>query len=201
MTLNAVLLFLLAQIGPVFPGPGTPHATGDTVTFLDSFSGSGALSGNWSVVSAATPYGGTIVQASGVAQNSASYKNVTEIVTGISFPRNQFAQNTVVTRTNGQTWLCILMDTSGNGYCAYGASIWKATAGTLANLGGSGAPAAGDAWELASDSAGHLVTYKNGAQQSTVTDTTWTSGYPGIYTVGSASVKDPQVSNFAAGVH
>jgi hypothetical protein len=148
-----------------------------------------------------TNLGASLQKNAGVTQIDAAWHGAAEIVTGTSFPRNQFAQATIVTKTDGQPWLCILMDTSGNGYCAFGASIWKFTAGSGTSLVGGSGVVAGEVWKFASDSAGHLTTYKNATQQSTVTDTTYTSGSPGLWLAAIAVPANQQVGSFTAGTH
>jgi hypothetical protein len=95
-------------------------STGGGCPFTDSFPGTGALNGSWTSVSGAFLGSGTIVQASGHAQVSATGNKSVAIVTGggCTFPADQYAQ-VAVTETEGKVMAMVRADSSGDGYGVY----------------------------------------------------------------------------------
>ena len=203
-----VLLPLLAMGGRqqgMGPGPGMPASSGGGCAnpFSDSFSGSGALSSCWSVV-ASVSGSYYIVQASGVATQDTDFASAMEIVSGGSFPRNQYAQYTITTDVVADgpiAQVCVEMSTSGNGYCYGTSGMSKYTAGSSTRIDPYTCPttfAAGNVIEISITSAGVITGYLNGTAGCTVTDTTYTSGYPGMY-FSASHPTGLAVSSFSAG--
>jgi hypothetical protein len=180
--------------------------------FIDSFSGSGALSASWSVATSETSSGYSLVKASGVVQNSAIGVHATEIVTGSSctFPEDQYAQATIQALDSSSAdgiSLAVLMTTTGNGYrfVAFGGggapiiSRDTAGAGTTLLTCGSTIPV-GAVMRLTVSGSGSgqtLTAYVNGTQVCAVVDSTYTSGYPGIR-IGTGSATNVNQMEFGS---
>ena len=159
--------------------------------YSDNFPGLG-LSGNWTCYTTST-WGVPSVGSSAVYNFQGGATNRTSLCgsTGGSFGANQTSQATV--GTHGGTnyafqGVCIhVTPASGNGYCWNGATtgssdVVRIAAGVPTNIGGyCGATyTAGDVIKIANVGSSISV-YKNGVQQcSSVTDSTYTTGYPGF---------------------
>jgi len=143
-----------------------------------------------------------LVTNSGVVQPSATFRNATAIVTGCPFSPNTYIQATIVTiGSNSTIRLCLNLNSSGNGYCAafdYWGDIFKYTggSGTGLSVGGSCSITAGSVIKL-SLSGTTYTTSVNGSNCATATDSTYTSGSPGIF-LASDSANAPQLSTFTA---
>jgi hypothetical protein len=144
------------------------------------------------------------VQASGVATEDTDFATPMEIVSGGSFPRNQYAQYTITTfvlADSAVAKVCVEMSTSGNGYCYGSNGIVEYTAGSGTRIDPYSCPtsfAAGNVIKISITSAGVITGYLNGTAGCTVTDTTYTSGYPGMY-LSADHPTDLAVSSFSAG--
>jgi hypothetical protein len=156
--------------------------------YSDNFPGLG-LSGNWTCYFAAT-WGQPSVGSNSVYNLQGSPTNLTSLCgyTGGSFGANQTSQATV--GANGGTsyesqGVCIHVNpASGNGYCWNGATtdVVRIAAGVPTNIGAyCGATyTAGDVIKI-SNTGSSISVFKNGLQQcSSVTDSTYTTGYPGF---------------------
>jgi len=149
---------------------------------LDSFSGSGALSANWSAVA----NNGSIVQASGKAVPSVSGGAGMAAYTGVSFNANQYSQFVFVTSgTSGNnTGPCVRMTTSGNGYCYLadiGEIYWLTNGSGSGNLTSScPIPANGDTIQLSVT--GTTLTCKDvtTSTSASVINTTYANGDPAM---------------------
>ena len=162
-----------------------------TAGYNDNFPGS-SLSGNWTCYTTGT-WGQPSVGSNSVSSAVGGSSNVNSLCgyTGGSFGANQTSQATV--GTNGGTGyqdqgVCIhVTPASGNGYCWNGATtgssdVVRIAAGVPTNIGGyCGATyTAGDVIKIANVGSSISV-FKNGVQQcSSVTDSTYTTGYPGF---------------------
>jgi hypothetical protein len=195
------------------------QGTNTSPCFVDSFSGSGPLSSSWSSI-ANLSYQAVINQASGVAELATQGNWLAGAIvsgSGCTFTEDQYATATVSAYTgNAQLELLALMNSSGNGY----AVIYKTSLGSSANeiskiTGGSpsslvgycGTPVAGDVVKLAITGTGSgqtLTVYINHASagfvaQCSTTDSTYTSGYPGVVLYSSDNnATDVQISGFGA---
>ena len=152
----------------------------------DNFPGS-SLSANWTfIVGSSGDYtvsGGYIYpHAAGSEQ---FYCNAT------SFPRAQCSSVTIGTPSTHGAGAAVLVTASG-GYIAgagmggaKGITKYTASGDAYASLStGSQAWTAGDVLKLCSDNAGNLTEYRNGVSISTASDTTWTTGEPGVFGYG-----------------
>jgi len=162
-----------------------------TAGYNDNFPGS-SLSGNWTCYTTGT-WGQPSVASNSVSSAVGGSSSVNSLCgyTGGSFGANQTSQATV--GTNGGTGyqdqgVCIhVTPASGNGYCWNGATtgssdVVRIAAGVPTNIGGyCGATyTAGDVIKIANVGSSISV-FKNGVQQcSSVTDSTYTTGYPGF---------------------
>ena len=162
-----------------------------TAGYNDNFPGS-SLSGNWTCYTTGT-WGRPSVASNSVSSSVGVSPSVNSLCgyTGGSFGANQTSQATV--GTNGGTGyqdqgVCIhVTPASGNGYCWNGATtgssdVVRIAAGVPTNIGGyCGATyTAGDVIKIANVGSSISV-FKNGVQQcSSVTDSTYTTGYPGF---------------------
>lgn len=162
-----------------------------TAGYNDNFPGS-SLSGNWTCYTTGT-WGQPSVASNSVSSAVGGSSSVNSLCgyTGGSFGANQTSQATV--GTNGGTGYQYqgvgihVTPASGNGYFWQGAAngsgqLVKITAGVPTSLGGYclAGYTAGDVIKIANVGSS-ISFFKNGVQQcSSVTDSTYTTGYPGF---------------------
>jgi hypothetical protein len=172
--------------------------------FTDNFPGSSgaALSSKWAVVSG---FGaGVFVQDGSGNAKPPAWSEGANIVSGSSctFPLDQYAQFTLTNKgvSNEQAALLVLMTSSGNGYRAFinnpynNMYIQKCTSGTCSNLTVTGtcpSVTSGYLYKFVVTGSGGSQTltiwYNSGSGWTStcyVQDSTYTSGYPGIYGLG-----------------
>lgn len=186
--LTLIVLVLVALI--------TAPAWATTYPATDTFSGSGALSSNWTNTTETSDFTGTLVQSSGQAVPSPSGTVGLATYTGAGFTNNQYAQAKILANPasgNNNTGPCVRMDTNGNGYCYFGlpnGQLWLLQNGDplYNNVPGTllihwqvcPVPSIGDTIQISA--VGTTITCKDvttGASAS-VTDSTFSSGNPGI---------------------
>lgn len=91
-----------------------------TYPVTDSFSGSGALSPNWTNTTAAGEEYVALAQTSGTVAPSVSDEQGLAIYSGATFTNDQYAQATFVKNSwgeGGSTGVCVRMSGSGSGVC------------------------------------------------------------------------------------
>ena len=151
----------------------------------------GAIGSNWTVTNnginiSSNNFVGTVTNTNDVAYWNAN-----------PFSVAQFSQATI-TALNGTTdfpGVAVLLSGSGSSTHGYNCiedtanifiqSIAGLTNTTLTSAATTGAP--GDILRLETDGLGHLTCYKNGAVVLTATDTTYTSGAPGLFLFGTVA--------------
>jgi hypothetical protein len=174
----------LADVSGIIP------VTGYLNTAYDNFNrANGAIGGNWTATNGGFNVSGNTVVGTG-GTNLAFWSANT-------FSNSQFAQVTVNT-LNGATdfvGVDVLLSAGNNGYTCVenNASLLlqKLVAGTgttLVSSATAGAP--GDVLRLEAAPGGVLTCSRNGVTSITATDTTFTSGSPGIEQFGSAATMD-----------
>lgn len=196
--------------GPFFTAPvAKPASSACGNPFTDSFTGSGALSACWSNVSSMTTNSSAIVRASGVASENTTFSTAGAIVSGGSFPNHQYVILTLTAYGSGanNAAACILMNSSGNGYCAEtGGGIWKMVSGAFSSrLDGftCGSTTVGQTFKFDNDTSGNLKVYLNGSgsPNCTANDTTYTSGTCGMFININSPTTAIQLSSFGCGTN
>jgi len=189
-----LLLFLALFQSAISPGRGTGAVASVAVPgYSDNFSGTGALSANWTVVTASGYT--SLARVSGQAQSSPSGTKGLAIYTGGTFGPDQQSQATWgVSSDGGATGVCVRMNASGNGYC------WIVQARTIYLITGGGGvtalttscPSTALTGIVRLSVSGTTLTCANivggfpTAGAVSVTDSTYTTGYPGILVDGAA---------------
>ena len=149
----------------------------------DAFSGSGALSANWTNTTS-TVYV-PLAQASGTVVPSVSAKQGLAIYTGVAFTNDQYSQVKFVTHTSSKnsTGPCVHMNAAGSGVC------WIADSGDSYVLAaGAGThrvafcpiPESGDTLKLSVVGTTYTCTDVTTSGSASGTDSTYTTGNPGI---------------------
>jgi hypothetical protein len=152
----------------------------------DSFSGSGALSSNWTNTTATAETYVPAAQVSNTAVPSVSGQHSLATYTGTTFAADQYAQAVFVTHSSaaGSTGPCVRMSTTGNGYCYLGdwGLIYLLTNGTGSNgiLSGCPIPASGDTIQLSVIGTTFTCTDVTTGAHASATDSTYTTGNPGM---------------------
>lgn len=153
---------------------------------IDSFSGSGALSSNWTNTTATgTPYV-ALAQASGTVVPSVSGSQGLATYTGVTFTNDQYAQAQFITSgTNANTTgVCVRMDTAGAGVCYLADSgainfvyngVWYGTAITSCPV-----PTSGDTIQLLAVGSTYTCTDLTTGVSASGTNSSYASGNPGI---------------------
>lgn len=150
----------------------------------DNFIGSGALNSPWQTsLSGWSAYAtGAISRSSSFAVGSGAFDTSVAIYNGGSMASNQFSQVTLTALGAGVgAGLCVRCTTGGNGY------VWGATASLVSCSAGSCTyltscsytPAAGQVLKLGI-SGTTITCYVNGASVGSISDSTYSSGSPGI---------------------
>jgi len=150
----------------------------------DAFSGTGALSSSWTNTSGSGYV--ALVKASGKAVPSTSGSQGLASYTGVTFTANQYSQAVFVAHTSSgsNTGPCVHMSTSGNGYCylADDGLIYELTGGAgvanLTNL--CPVPASGDTIQLSISGTTLTCTDVTTGVHASATDSTYTTGNPGM---------------------
>lgn len=167
------------------PGPGTPASAGSSCPYTDNFPGAGVpFIASWTAVASFASGSGVLMQNSGVAQTNGGFKIAADIVTGgtCTFGANQFAQATFVAAGAGDSIAVLArMNSSGNGYgLGSGGQLFKYTAGSGTFLiAGCGSATAGTVMRVTVSGSTITGNY-NGTTCATTTDSTYTTGLPGL---------------------
>ncbi len=187
--------YRLTMILLVFVGLMTTPAWAATYPITDAFSGSGALSSNWTNTTETSDFNGTLVQASGKAVASPAGTVGLATYTGAGFTNDQVSQTTYLPVTptgNNNTGPCVRTDTAGDGYCYYpqNGQVWALKAGAPVLNGVPGTViihwqvcpvgASGDTVQISA--VGTTITCKDVTKgtSASVTDSSITTGNPGI---------------------
>jgi hypothetical protein len=156
-----------------------------TYPATDTFSGSGALSSNWTKTTSNLGYV-SLTQNSGTVVPSVSGKQGLEIYTGVSFANNQYAQAQFVTHPSayGSTGVCVRMNTAGSGVCylaAYG-EIYSLTGGAGKYAIARDCPVARseDTIQLLVVGTTYTCTDLTTGHSASATDSLYSTGNPGI---------------------
>ena len=91
-----------------------------TYPAVDTFSGSGALSSNWTNTTSAGQGYVSLTQSAGTVAPSVLGQQGLAIYSGISFTNDQYAQAKFVTHSSaggGSTGVCVRMNVAGSGVC------------------------------------------------------------------------------------
>ena len=157
-----------------------------TYPAMDTFSGSGALSGDWTNTTAARQGYVSLVQSSGTVVPSVPGQQGLATYTGISFTNDQYAQAKFVTHPSapGSTGVCVRMNTAGNGVCYladYGLLYSLANGAGLSIIASSCPVAAsGDTIQLLVVGTAYTCTDVTTGRSVSATDSTYSTGNPGI---------------------
>jgi beta-glucanase (GH16 family) len=161
---------------------------------------------NWGTI---TGYGNCQI-VSNVAEASVLATNSNQCWTNVSINNDQYAEVTIsnYAGSNPQSFgPGIRMGTGGTGYivamnigAGTGFTIYKLTgSGGYTSLGtGGGTTNNGDVIRLQA-SGTSLSVYRNGIIIKTITDSTYSSGFPGFYAYAGTTLSNVQISLFAAG--
>jgi hypothetical protein len=164
----------------------TISTSGGGLPVTDAFSGSGALSSNWTNTTSTAETYVTAAQASGTVVPSVSGQHSLATYTGVTFPTNQYAQVVFVTHSSagGSTGPCVHMSTTGNGYCYLGDEgiVYLLTNGTGSNgvVAGCPIPASGDTIKLSVVGTTFTCTDVTTGISASATDSTYSAGNPGM---------------------
>lgn len=185
----------LAGVDATLSGTGVSAAAYVT----DSFDrANGGLGANWTTDSTSV---GTPTITSNVMVSGTDGQVALATYTGATFASNQYAQATFGS-ANGYQGVVCRSNNSGNGYiaAAYSATnmaIYKLTSGTRAAIGTGFAVTAANKVIKLTCNGSTLELFVDGVSQGTRTDSTYTTGYPGVYqTSGSITYG---LNNFVAG--
>jgi len=194
-----LLIFLALFQSAISPGRGTgavASSSAPTLLYSDNFSGTGALSANWTAVSAS---GYTeLARVGGQAKSSPSGTKGLDIYTGGVFAADQESRATYGVSGSGSgggaTGVCVRMNAVGNGYCwiVYSQTIYLITGGGGVTALTTSCPNSTEGGIISLSVSGSTVTCATifgGFPQAgavSVTDSTYTTGYPGILVDGAA---------------
>jgi Abnormal spindle-like microcephaly-assoc'd, ASPM-SPD-2-Hydin len=161
-------------------------ALGGTYPATDSFSGSGALSSNWTNTTSSGQGYVPLTQNIGTVAPSVSGQQGLAIYSGVTFTNDQYAQAKFVNHSSaaGSTGVCVRMNAAGSGVCylADWGLIYSLSngAGSYSITSGCPVPASGDTIQLLV--VGTTYTCKDlttGASRSAI-DTRYSTGDPAI---------------------
>ena len=163
----------------------TSSALGASYPAVDTFSGSGALSANWTNTTSAGYGYVSLAQSGGTVAPSVSGQQGLAIYTGASFSNDQYAQAKFVSHSSAAaTGVCVRMTVAGSGVC-YLADWGKIY--SLANGGGSYSitsgcpvPASGDTIRLLVVGTTYTCTDVTTGASTSATDSTYSTGNPAI---------------------
>jgi hypothetical protein len=149
----------------------------------DAFGGSGALSADWTNTTSSAYV--SLIQASGTVVPSVSAKQGLAIYSGLAFTNDQYSQVKFVSHTSStdSTGPCVRMSAAASGVCwiADSAKIYVLTAGSgVRSVVTCPLPASGDTLQLSVVGSTYTCTDVTSGLYATGTDTTYTSGSPGI---------------------
>jgi hypothetical protein len=152
----------------------------------DAFSGTGALSSNWTNTSASGYV--ALAQASGKVVPSVASDEGLATYTGATFTSDQYSQAVFVTHvgSGNDTGLCVRMDTSGNGVCWYpdDNAVGRIINGAWSNgVGPSGTcpvPASGDTVKLSVVGQAYTCTDVTTGATASGSDNNPSAGNPGV---------------------
>jgi Abnormal spindle-like microcephaly-assoc'd, ASPM-SPD-2-Hydin len=167
------------------PAPPPPPAT-TTYPAVDTFSGSGALSANWTNTTSADQGYVSLAQSAGTVASSVSGQQGLATYTGMSFTNDQYAQAKFVAHSSaaGSTGVCVRMNAAGGGVCylADWGLIYSLAngAGTYAIAGGCPVPASGDTIQLLVVGTIYTCADVTTGVSTSATDTTYSTGNPAI---------------------
>jgi hypothetical protein len=171
------------------PPPPTPTPTPTPTSkypAVDTFSGSGALSANWTNTTSADQGYVPLAQSAGTIAPSVSGQQGLATYTGISFTNDQYAQAKFVTHSTaaGSTGVCVRMNAAGNGVCYladWGLLYSLANgAGTYAITSGCPIPASGNTIQLLVVGTTYTCTDVTTGASRSVSDATYSTGNPAI---------------------
>lgn len=150
---------------------------------MDAFSGAGALSANWTNTTSSAYV--SLIQASGTVVPSVSAKQGLAIYTGLAFTNDQYSQVKFVSHTSNtdSTGPCVRMSAAASGVCwiADSAKIYVLTAGSgVRSVVTCPLPASGDTLQLSVVGSTYTCTDVTTGLYASGTDTTYSSGSPGI---------------------
>jgi Chitobiase/beta-hexosaminidase C-terminal domain/Abnormal spindle-like microcephaly-assoc'd, ASPM-SPD-2-Hydin len=170
--------------------PGTLNALSDpapaTYPVVDTFSGSGSLSANWTNTTSADQGYVSLAQSAGTVAPSVSGQHGLATYTGISFTNDQYAQAKFVAHSSaaGSTGVCVRMNAAGSGVCYladWGLIYSLASgAGTNAIVSGCPIPASGDTIQLLVVGTTYTCTDVTTGASMSATDGTYSTGNPAI---------------------
>ena len=164
----------------------TSSASGATYPAVDTFSGSGALSSNWTNTTSADQGYVQLGQNGGRVTPSVSGQQGLALYTGISFTNDQYAQAKFVAHSSaaGSTGVCVRMTAAGNGVCylADWGLIYSLAngAGTYTVASGCPVPASGDTIQLLVVGTTYTCSDVTTGASRSVTDTTYSTGNPAM---------------------
>lgn len=192
-----LVLFLFLQIGGK-GGVGGKSGVGGgppsvSCPFTDSFPGVGPLNGSWTTVSSGFLGAGSINQSAGLALVATDGTIGVALVTGggCTFPADQYAQ-TVANELDGKVMPLVRANSSGNGYGMYvqasgSVLILMMTGGGGSVLGSNTCSyVSGNTYKI-SITGSTITVFQNGTSCGTATDSTYTSGLPGLFIDNSGS--------------
>ena len=170
--------------------PGTFSAMNDPAPaaypVLDTFSGSGALSANWTNTTSPDQGYVPLAQSAGTVATSVSGQQGLAIYTGISFTNNQYAQAKFVAHSSaaGSTGVCVRMNAAGSGVCylADWGLIYSLAngAGTNGIVSGCPIPTSGDTIQLLAVGSTYTCTDVTTGASMSGSDATYSTGNPAI---------------------
>ncbi len=177
-----VLFFALACCLPVVTSSASGAATYPAV---DTFSGSGALSSNWTNTTSAGQGYVSLAQNAGTVVPSVSGQQGLAIYSGVSFSNDQYAQTKFVTHSSagGSTGVCVRMNAGGSGVCYLaddGVTYALANGAGIHSIGSCPVPASGDTIQLLVVGTTYTCTDVTTGVSASATDTTYSSGSPAI---------------------
>ena len=182
MNIGIIVLLLLAQLP--FPGPNSPYS--HAAVKSDTFPGS-SLSSNWTVVTGAFSVASNTVYGNNSGANSLAYWNAYDP------GADQYSQATLTSVGAGSPQgpaVRIQTGSTSGYYCkctSASCQLYRMDSGTESFLGTSAPNAAGDVIKL-NITGSSLTCYKNGSSIITATDSTYSTGKPGIFANGNTSV-------------
>jgi RHS repeat-associated protein len=175
-----LLLLVLAFL------PATQAWAQTTYPVTDSFSGSGALSANWTNTTATGPGYVALAQNSGTVGLSVSGQQGLAIYTGTTFANDQYAQATFVNHLagGGATGVCVRMNAAGDGVCylADWGRIYAMVDGAISYTIAAACPvpSSGDTIQIIAIGGSYTCNDVTAGTSSSGSDTNYSLGSPGI---------------------
>jgi hypothetical protein len=157
--------------------------SGSSYPVMDAFSGSGALSANWTNTTSSSYV--PLAQASGTVVPSVSSKQGLAIYTGVPFTNDQYSQVKFLKTTSNtdSTGPCVHMNAAADGVCwiADSARIYRLTSGAgVESIATCAVPASGDLLQLSVVGSTYTRTDVTTGAHTSGTDTTYSTGNPSI---------------------